>query len=307
MEFGVGLFQVRDGEAQVTLGGGQRAVAEQVLHVPEVGMVLDEMGRAGVAPDMRGDAFLNLGGLGMPSDEGTESMRVQRIAPVGNEQAAGASGAQQLGPGVAEVAFQRRDRQGSERHHPVAGPFAEGNPQQTVDQVEIGESEGAEFGPANAGGVKDFEDRFVPFSKRGGCVHRFEDVAGLLWGEHVSGQGLGLAGVFKRRRRIMKDQAFDPEEPEEALEGGQHGVLVENAASCPPAGRAVVEPVLELGNSGVSDVGKVEDLLFAEKLAPEFQVIGVVGDGAGAVIADLEVLKELLDVLLHKAEFWFLG
>ena len=33
VEPGVGLFQVGDGQAQVTLGGGQRAVAQQVLHL----------------------------------------------------------------------------------------------------------------------------------------------------------------------------------------------------------------------------------------------------------------------------------
>ena len=50
VEFRVGLFQVRDGETQVTLGGGQGAVAEQILHVPQVRMILDEVSGAGVAP-----------------------------------------------------------------------------------------------------------------------------------------------------------------------------------------------------------------------------------------------------------------
>ena len=46
MEFRVGLFQIGDGEAQVALRGGQGAVAQEVLDVPQVGVVLNEMGSA---------------------------------------------------------------------------------------------------------------------------------------------------------------------------------------------------------------------------------------------------------------------
>jgi len=46
MEFGVGFFQIRDGEAQVTLRGGQGAVAQEILDVPQVGVVLNEVCRA---------------------------------------------------------------------------------------------------------------------------------------------------------------------------------------------------------------------------------------------------------------------
>ena len=44
MEFRVGLFQIRDGETQVALRGGQGAVPQEILDVPQVGVVLDEMG-----------------------------------------------------------------------------------------------------------------------------------------------------------------------------------------------------------------------------------------------------------------------
>ena len=42
MELGVGFFQVRDGEAQATPGGGQGTVAQKVPDVPQVDVVLHE-------------------------------------------------------------------------------------------------------------------------------------------------------------------------------------------------------------------------------------------------------------------------
>jgi hypothetical protein len=66
--FRVGLFQIRDGEAQVTLRGGQGAVAQEILDVPQVGVVLNEMGSASVAPDMVGNDLLDPGRLGMLFD-----------------------------------------------------------------------------------------------------------------------------------------------------------------------------------------------------------------------------------------------
>ncbi len=56
VELGVGFFEVGDGQAQVAFGGGQGAVAEQILDVPQVGVVLHKVSRAGVAPNMRGAA-----------------------------------------------------------------------------------------------------------------------------------------------------------------------------------------------------------------------------------------------------------
>ena len=82
MEFRVGLFQIRDGETQVTLRGGQGAVPQEVLDVPQVGVVLNEMGSTSVAPDMRGNDLLDPGRLGMLFDQGAEGMGIQRIAPV---------------------------------------------------------------------------------------------------------------------------------------------------------------------------------------------------------------------------------
>ncbi len=85
MKLGVGFFQIRDGQAEVTLCGGEGAVAKQILDVAEAGMVLDEMSRAAVAPDVRCDDLLDLGQLRVLFDQGAQGMGIQRMPPVGDE------------------------------------------------------------------------------------------------------------------------------------------------------------------------------------------------------------------------------
>ena len=43
MELGVGRFEVGDGQAQVTLRGGQRTVPQEVLDMAEIGVVLHQV------------------------------------------------------------------------------------------------------------------------------------------------------------------------------------------------------------------------------------------------------------------------
>jgi hypothetical protein len=42
----VGFLQIGDGQAQITLGRVERTVPQDVLHVPQVGAVLDQVRRA---------------------------------------------------------------------------------------------------------------------------------------------------------------------------------------------------------------------------------------------------------------------
>jgi len=74
MELGVGLFQIGDREAQVALRGRQGAMPQEVLDVPQVGVVLNEMGSARVAPYMWGNDLLDPGRLRMLFDQGAEGM-----------------------------------------------------------------------------------------------------------------------------------------------------------------------------------------------------------------------------------------
>ena len=106
MEFGVGLFQVGDREAEVALRGGQGTMPQEFLHVPQVGVILNEMGSASVAPYMRGHDLLDPGRLRMLFYQGAESMGIQRIAPVGNKEPVGVTAAEQLRARLAQIALQ---------------------------------------------------------------------------------------------------------------------------------------------------------------------------------------------------------
>ena len=66
------FFQLGDRDAQVALGGDKRAVAEDFLHMPQVGLVLEQMRGAGVPPDMAGDALADPGQLRVFADDGVE-------------------------------------------------------------------------------------------------------------------------------------------------------------------------------------------------------------------------------------------
>lgn len=63
MELAVGFFEIGDGEMQIAFGGRERPVAEQLLHVPEIGVVPDHVRGATVPPDVRCDAFGQARGL----------------------------------------------------------------------------------------------------------------------------------------------------------------------------------------------------------------------------------------------------
>lgn len=54
-------LQVGDGEPEVTLGRGEARVPEQGLHVAQVRVVLEQVRRARVPPQVRRDVLLDPG------------------------------------------------------------------------------------------------------------------------------------------------------------------------------------------------------------------------------------------------------
>src|ERR1035438_19534 len=68
----VGVLQVGDGDPQVTLGRGERLVAEHFLDVAQVRAVLQEMRGAGVAPQVRRDFLFHARRLGVAGNQVTE-------------------------------------------------------------------------------------------------------------------------------------------------------------------------------------------------------------------------------------------
>jgi hypothetical protein len=51
------FFEIGDGEMEVTLGGGEGAMAEDFLNVAQVGFVFEQMRGATVSPQVAGDVL----------------------------------------------------------------------------------------------------------------------------------------------------------------------------------------------------------------------------------------------------------
>lgn len=89
VEAPVGFLQVGDGEMEVSLGGGEGAVAEHFLDVAETGAVAHEMGGAGVPPDVGGvtcfftpasRAYLATSSSSVVRPRGADSREMKRAA-----------------------------------------------------------------------------------------------------------------------------------------------------------------------------------------------------------------------------------
>jgi len=65
MELAMRLFEVGNGQAKIAFGGGQVFVAEDFLDVAQVGIVLQKVRRAGVAPHVAGDVLFYPGAPGV--------------------------------------------------------------------------------------------------------------------------------------------------------------------------------------------------------------------------------------------------
>ena len=120
----VGRFEISDGQVQITLGGGQAAVAEHFLDVAHVGMVLDEVGGAGVPPDVAGDVFLDAGGTGIFADNGVEGVGVDLSASATQEEPCAGCAAQQCGADGVDVGFEAAGGDAAERDDTIGPAFA---------------------------------------------------------------------------------------------------------------------------------------------------------------------------------------
>ena len=59
--FGVNLLHALSGDVSINLRGGNIRMAQQQLHDAQIGAVVDEVGREGVAQRVRRERFVNAG------------------------------------------------------------------------------------------------------------------------------------------------------------------------------------------------------------------------------------------------------
>ena len=79
---GVEGLEAFPGDVGVDLGGGDVGVAEEQLHHPQVGPVVEQVGGEGVAQDVgRQPGRVDAGGQGMALDQGPEHLAGHGAAP----------------------------------------------------------------------------------------------------------------------------------------------------------------------------------------------------------------------------------
>lgn len=79
-------LKIGDGEMRVDLGRVEGRVAEELLDGPDVGLVFEHGGGAGVAEGVRVHVLLDFGLPGVLLDELPERVLGQRLAPQGQEE-----------------------------------------------------------------------------------------------------------------------------------------------------------------------------------------------------------------------------
>ena len=81
MEPPMRFLEVGDGQMQVTLRRGQGAVPEDLLDMPQVRPVFEQVRGAGVPPDVTGDVLFDFRCLCVVGDQFAEHVFVERLAP----------------------------------------------------------------------------------------------------------------------------------------------------------------------------------------------------------------------------------
>ena len=111
MKFAVRFLQIGDGQAQISLGGGKGAVAEHFLNVAQVGVVFEQMRRARVPPEVRGDFLFNPGLPGVFLDNVPNAVSAQGVTmSQRNKKNVGDMVSQQFRPDRFDVGFQKLAR-----------------------------------------------------------------------------------------------------------------------------------------------------------------------------------------------------
>lgn len=143
-----------DRDGSVDLRGGELAVAEELLHAAEVGAVVEEMGREGVAQLVGSEAGVEPGGSEVALEQELDGAAVELFALGGDEEDVVVEGA-----GV-EIGLERADRGAADRAHALLAAFAE-DADGALPEIEVAALEGHQFRETQPGAVEDFQPRDV--------------------------------------------------------------------------------------------------------------------------------------------------
>ena len=268
---------------------------EQFLDVPQIGLVLHQMRGATVPPDVAGDVFAQPGHAGVFFHQFAQRVFAQRRCPLRDEHAVGAAALQQRGPDGFQIRFQKRTRQPGERHHAVFVELAAVDAQHAFLKVHVVDGQVHQLAFADAGGVERFQNRPVTIAKQTAGVRRLNDFARLLRREDGSGQRVRRAGQRQRPGHVLRDIAFDFQEPEEAPQRVHGLVLVTDGTGRAPAGGQIKQVALMVGQRAAGDGRNLGDVLLAQKFGEAPQMQHAPDDGSRREVEDFQLLPVTLN------------
>lgn len=168
MAAGVDFLQLADGDFSVNRGRLQLLVTEQLLDVADVRAAFEHVRGAGVAEQVatafQARRFHPVGG------HAAEDVGVEGVAVAGEEQRGRARVETETRTHFLQVAFEPRDGARADGHDAVFLALAPPDGERAPLGVQVGEFEAAEFGAAQAAGVKQFEHRAIAHAERVGDV-----------------------------------------------------------------------------------------------------------------------------------------
>ena len=215
----VQVFQSLARDVRVDLRGRQVAVSEQHLHHPQVGAVIEQVGRKGMAQGVRRQLFADAGLARVALDDVPEGLARHAITAARGKQVIGLAFEQDL-TARAPVEFpDRAHRLLAERNESLAIALAE-NADNALVQVDLALAQVHELRHAQAGRVQHLEHGAVAAAERIAHQRRRQQRFDLLLGERAGERAADLRHG-DLRGGILADLTLAHQVAEETAEAGK--------------------------------------------------------------------------------------
>ena len=220
LEVGIPPPPIRD--MGVDLGRPQVGVAEHLLHAPEVGAALEQVGGEGVAEEVRVDTLGVEPGLRREASDDQERTCAGERSALGVEEELRAVPAVEVRPPAGQVPPQRLDRLGPERDDALLVALADAA-HEALLEVDAAALEPDGLADPEAGAVEQLDQRPVAETPRGRPVRRLD-------------QALNLAERKRTRESLAAPREVDLGRRVVVPKTQCHEVAVERACRGRPAG-----------------------------------------------------------------------
>ncbi|VVN30515.1 hypothetical protein PS676_04786 [Pseudomonas fluorescens] len=157
----------------VDLSGRQIAVAEQHLHHPQIGAVVEQVRGEGVTQGVRRQRLADPGDLGLMLDAVPERLARHLLAALTGEHDIAGTSAEQLLAAIAHITLDPDNRLLAHWHQPLLAALAH-HPQHALTQVDLLQRQADQFRHPQAAGVKHFEHGAVTLADRITQIRRLQ-------------------------------------------------------------------------------------------------------------------------------------